>query len=129
MTLPVLTAPGVWPLTVYAGSAASWPLVLTDSAGAPLDLQDASAGTLRIHSGWGDAATVLAEGAVTITDAAAGELTMAITTAQTDAIAAAASDRTCDRTAPAGFYELELTDGTSTVRVLEGTVTASRRGA
>jgi hypothetical protein len=135
MSLPVITSAGQVEIVIDAGSDWGANITLTDEAGGPVDLLDATGGTLHIHRSWRQRSTIDPEEVlqvpVTITSAPAGTLHIGLTAAQSAALQDAITAQlktTADRDVAALAYELEITDGTLVRRVLEGSLIVSRRG-
>ena len=140
MSLPAITSAGTppSPLVVDAGSDVSLSITLrTGSESGPvLDLLDATGGTIYVHEGWDERRTIdpalAGSYPVIIADASTGVLTITMTASETAALQQRleARQRTVtDRNVMTYAYELEITDGTSVIRVLHGPLILSRRGA
>ena len=135
MSLPAITAAGTVAIPIDAGSDVSLSTALTDADGNAVDLLDATGGTLYVHEGWDERRTIdppaIGSYPVTISAPATGVMVLTLTAAETAAMQTllAARQRTVtDRTVSTYAYELEITDGSSVVRVLNGPLTLSRRG-
>ena len=137
MALPAITGAGAFDMLVDVGSDVVFPIAVTDSAtGLPLDLLDVTGGTLYIHEGWDDRSEdtppLRASVSVTVVDASAGSLSVSIPRAVTADLQARLPGReqiSVTRDVPAYAYELEITDGTTVRRLLNGSFALNRRGA
>ncbi len=109
-------------LDIDQGSTFSVELTIKDSSGSAIDITGRTfTGQIRsIYS----AATVIATFTCAITDATAGKMTFSLTAAETAAITVDAATGT-ERTKTRYIYDIEMTNGSTVTRILQGNVDIS----
>lgn len=119
MPLPSIDAPGKYDLTIYQGSRFSRTLTFRNkTTGLPLDLSGTTA-KAQIRKSVNDPTAI--DLAIDLTDSNIGILIISLTTAQSKAMTGSGDKKLSIY----GIWDLELSLGSDTVRLLEGNVMLS----
>jgi hypothetical protein len=122
MPFPAISQAQVFDLFIQQGSTFVLDLVIGDPA---IDLTGMSA-RAKIRSDFGEQSEVIQIITVVETDLATGQLRLSLTAAETEDLGVSEENEDTQREENIGFWDLEIVDGASVWRVLQGTVTVSR---
>lgn len=126
MALPAsllgIEVPGEQDLTIRQGDTFNFPFTV-QVGGAAVDLTSITP-ACKIRDGIGG--TVLVTASAVITTPLAGLVTVSLTKAQTAALAAPVGSTADQRIVAIGYYDVDLTDGTSTRTIIGGRVNLYR---
>lgn len=126
MATEPVTQAAAYSLVIMQGSTLSLVLRMTDAAGDAIALDDVSSVDAVIREDFA-ASGVLETMSASVTNASQGEITIALTSAETAAMDVPAGTADDVREAKIGYWDLEITTtGGEVYRYIEGEVTLSR---
>lgn len=122
MPFPAISQAQVFDLFIQQGSTFVLDLVIGDPA---IDLTGMTT-RAKIRSDFGEQSEVIQVITVTAVDLSEGQLRLSLTATETEDLGVSEINEDPQREDDIGFWDLEIVDGTSVWRVLQGTVTVSR---